>query len=88
MLVLLEKSSRSRHAGGLSAGAMAPRGQASCGAYGVDGAVRGSMIGFMWGLFSSSIYGWQDGVRGKMLAAHVGRNLAANSAGFALFLGL
>jgi hypothetical protein len=46
------------------------------------------MIGFMWGLFSSSIYGWQDGVRGKMLAAHVGRNLVANSAGFALFLGL
>jgi len=67
---------------------MAPRGKASCGAYCVDGAVRGSMIGFMWGLFSSSIYGWQDGVRGKMLAAHVGRNLVANSAGFALFLGL
>jgi hypothetical protein len=67
---------------------MSPRGQASCGAYSVDGAVRGSMIGFMWGLFSSSFYGWGDNLRGKMLAAHVGRNLVANSAGFALFLGL
>jgi hypothetical protein len=46
------------------------------------------MIGFMWGLFSSSFYGWGDNLRGKMLAAHVGRNLVANSAGFALFLGL
>ena len=67
---------------------MSPRGQASCGAYSVDGAVRGSMIGFMWGLFSSSFYGWGDNLRGKLLAAHVGRNLVANSAGFALFLGL
>lgn len=60
----------------------------SCVAYGVDGAVRGSMIGCMWGLFSSSFYGWNDNLRGKMLARHIGRNLVANGCGFAAFLGV
>jgi len=64
------------------------RGHGSCGAYGVDGAVRGSIIGCMWGLFSSSYYGWHDNLRGKMLVGHIGRNLVANSCGFAAFLGL
>ena len=60
----------------------------SCSAYGVDGAVRGAMIGCMWGVFSASYYGWHDNLRGKVLAGHIGRNVMANSCGFAAFLGL
>jgi len=54
----------------------------------VDGALRGSMIGLMWGLFQGSYYGWQDNLRGRFLALHISRNLAANSLGFGAFLGL
>ena len=60
----------------------------SCGAFAVDGAVRGSMIGCLWGTFSSSYYGWNDNLQGKTLVRHIGRNLVANSCGFAAFLGL
>ncbi|EKX53157.1 hypothetical protein GUITHDRAFT_150332 [Guillardia theta CCMP2712] len=61
---------------------------AMCTAYGVDGAVRGGMIGLMWGLFQGTYYGWQDQLRGRLLGMHVARNLAANTVGFAAFLGI
>ncbi|KAJ1487985.1 hypothetical protein T484DRAFT_1784589 [Baffinella frigidus] len=59
-----------------------------CDALAVDGAVRGAMVGVLWGGFQGTYYGWQDGRRGRTLATNIARSLGANGAGFASFLGL